>query len=252
MHHDRSIDHPIVVLRFADLPQFLNTLNWKNLSFHHTRKCTESVALGQVLALPWAAPLLNWTTRLSDFGLVSSVVSIRLLFVFVSPSVFFHQFHTSSSTFLQSTRHLLAVNLFPLRNIARVHPPRSSDLANSFLKYRWTGSSPKPCCMVVPHVLFADDESRGDSICQFVCFLFHVIELYFDNFFFSSTIFLWSSTQTIESSRFRLTASSCPILPETFCQVLRKDKHKESKSEEGERGHREMMISIQTHYCCPT
>ena len=31
------------------------------------------------------------------------------------------------------------------QNIARVHPPRDSDLANSFLQYRWIGSSPKPC-----------------------------------------------------------------------------------------------------------
>ena len=54
-------------------------------------------------------------------------------------------------------------------------------------------------------------------------------------FHFSSTIFLWSSTQTIESSRFSLTASSCPILPVTFSHVLRKEgKHKESKNGEGE------------------
>ena len=37
-------------------------------------------------------------------------------------------------------------------------------------------------CMVVAHVLFVDDESRGDSICQFVCFLFHDMELSFTNF----------------------------------------------------------------------
>ena len=37
-------------------------------------------------------------------------------------------------------------------------------------------------CMVVAHVLFADDESRGDSIFQFACFLFHVMELSFSNF----------------------------------------------------------------------
>ena len=63
-------------------------------------------------------------------------------------------------------------------------------------------------------------------------------------FCFSSTIFfLWSSTQTIESSRFSLTASSCPILPVTFCHVLRKEgKHEENKS--GEKQHGEMMISI--------
>ena len=39
-------------------------------------------------------------------------------------------------------------------------------------------------CMVVAHVLFVDDESRGDSICQFVCFLFEGVELFFSNFLF--------------------------------------------------------------------
>ena len=81
-------------------------------------------------------------------------------------------------------RHILSDNLFPFQNIARVRPPRASDLENSFLKYRWTGSSPKPCCMVVPHVLFVDDESRGDCICQFACFLFHATELSFHIFLF--------------------------------------------------------------------
>ena len=63
------------------------------------------------------------------------------------------------------------------------------------------------------------------------------------NFCFSSTIFFWSSTQTIESSRFSFTASSCPMFPVIFCHVLRKEgKHEENKS--GERQHGEMMISI--------
>ena len=37
-------------------------------------------------------------------------------------------------------------------------------------------------CMVVAHVLFVDDESRGDSIFQFACFLFQAVELSFPNF----------------------------------------------------------------------
>ena len=37
-------------------------------------------------------------------------------------------------------------------------------------------------CMVVAHVLFADDESRGDSIFQFACFFFHVMEMSFTNY----------------------------------------------------------------------
>ena len=87
--------------------------------------------------------------------------------------------------------------------------------------------------MAVTHVLFADDESRGDSICQFACFLLKVVELPFHKIFFSSTIFLGSSTQTIEFSRFSFSSSSCPIFAATFCHVLRKEgKHKESKNGE--------------------
>ena len=41
---DRVIDHPFGLLHFAELPQFLNTPNWENLSLHHTLQCTESVA----------------------------------------------------------------------------------------------------------------------------------------------------------------------------------------------------------------
>ena len=64
LHHDRDNDHSIVVLHFAGhLPQFLNTLNSGNLSFHDKRQCTESVALRQVLAPPWAAPCAQWRTR---------------------------------------------------------------------------------------------------------------------------------------------------------------------------------------------
>ena len=50
LHHDRVIDHSIVVLHFSEPPQFLNPLNSGNLSFHHKRQCIESVARRQVLA----------------------------------------------------------------------------------------------------------------------------------------------------------------------------------------------------------
>ena len=59
---------------FSEPPQFLNTLYWENLSFHHKLQCTESVALRHVLAPPWAAPLVNWTTRF--LRLRSCLVSI--------------------------------------------------------------------------------------------------------------------------------------------------------------------------------
>ena len=62
----------------------------------------------------------------------------------------------------------------------------------------------------------------------------------------SSTIFfLSSSTQTIESSRFSLAASSCPTFPVTFWQVLRKRRVNIKRVKmERERKHGEMMISI--------
>ena len=60
MHHDRDIDHFFVVLRLADLPQFLNTLNSENLSLHHTRQCVESVATRQFSAHLCAAPCAKW------------------------------------------------------------------------------------------------------------------------------------------------------------------------------------------------
>ena len=67
----------------------------------------------------------------SDFGLVSSVFFIWPLFVSVSPSVLLHQSHTSSYR-VKPPRHPFSVNLVPFQNIARVHPLRCSDLANSF------------------------------------------------------------------------------------------------------------------------
>ena len=95
-HQDRDNDSSIVVLHFAGhLPQFLNTLNWGTLSFHDKRQCTESVALRQVLAPPWAAPCAKWRTRFLRLR-SRLVVFIWLLFVYDSPSVLFDHSHTSS------------------------------------------------------------------------------------------------------------------------------------------------------------
>ena len=87
MHHYRDIDHPIVVLHFADhLPLFLNTLNSENMSWHHTRQCIESVARRQFFFCTWAGPCAKWPTRL---------ITQRC----ASFSVLFHQSHTSPSLF---------------------------------------------------------------------------------------------------------------------------------------------------------
>ena len=45
MHHERDIDHPIDLLHFAQPPQCLNTVNWKDL-------VVASHTLSQVIAPP--------------------------------------------------------------------------------------------------------------------------------------------------------------------------------------------------------
>ena len=77
------------------------------------------------------------------------------------------------------------MNVVPLRNFARVHPPRTSEqqivssgIFGLVLRPSLVGFKLEPC-VVVTHVLFVDGESRGDSNCQFACFLFQVIELPF-------------------------------------------------------------------------
>ena len=95
--------------------------------------------------------------------------------------------------FVLTTTHLLSVILYPFQHIARVHPRRPSDLANSFfsivglvLRQSLVGHKLE-LFTVVPLVLFVVHESGGDSIKSLSCF---------------STIFLGSSTQTTWSSRF--------------------------------------------------
>ena len=151
--------------------------------------------------------------------------------MYVSPSVLFHQSHTSSS-------------LFYSQNIARVHPRRPCDLANSFfsivglvLRPSHVRNTLEPS-MAVTHVLFVDDESRGDSIFQFACFLFHVIELSFHKF-----LFLARPSFIFNTSRFSFTASSCPIFLVVCCRVLRKEStHKERKQKE--RKHEDIFQSF--------
>ena len=131
LHQDRDIDHFVGLLHFAgNLPQFLNTLNSGILSWHHTRQCTESVAPRQFSAPLWAAPCAQWPTRLtrlrSRLVRCFHLASFRVLFsIRALPSI--AQFIS-----FQTTTHLLSVILFPIQNIARVHPLRDSDLANSF------------------------------------------------------------------------------------------------------------------------
>ena len=94
LHHDSDIDHVFVVLRFAEPPQFLNTVNWWILSFgnalnpeHHDKFLHHFEST--------IGTLNNSVSKTSVLSL--SVVFIWRLFVSVSPSVLFHQSHTSSS-----------------------------------------------------------------------------------------------------------------------------------------------------------
>ena len=68
--------------------------------------------------------LVNWTTRFLRLHLAS----FRVRFSIRAPPSIPH-FIIS----FQPTPHPFSVNLVPFQNIARVHPPRFSDLANSFL-----------------------------------------------------------------------------------------------------------------------
>ena len=91
------IDHLVVALRFSELPQFQNTLNRGNLSFHH--KLQNELNLWHYDRFLHHLEQHHWWIEqldFSDFGLVSSVFFIWLLFVSVSPSVLLHHSHTSS------------------------------------------------------------------------------------------------------------------------------------------------------------
>ena len=129
LHHEKDIDRFIVVLRFSEPPQFLNTLFWGNLSFHH--KLQNELNLWHYDRFLHHLEQHHWwieQLHFSDFGLVSSVFFIWLLFVSVFPSV------SSINPTLHhlSNRHLIFVQWILFQNIAMVHPPRFSDLANSF------------------------------------------------------------------------------------------------------------------------
>ena len=145
------------------------------------RQRTESVALRQVLAPSWAAH--HWYTEqldLSDFGLVSSVVFIWRLFVSVSPSVLFRQSHTSSSL---PNPHLIFIPWIYFHSKGASTSPQWSGKFFPLVSLDWffaqaLSDTSLGFVWAVTHVLFVDDESRGDSICQFACFFFQVISCF--------------------------------------------------------------------------
>ena len=155
----------------------------RNLSFHDKRQCIESVALRP--APPWAAPLVKLNNSTSQTS-----VSSRLCFYLASLRVRFSiralpsipQFIIS----FQTTHHLLSKNLFPLQK----HCKGASTSPWWFGKFVFLVSLDWFFAQAMWEIRFSlvwqslmyssvDDESRGDSIFQFACFLFHVIELVF-------------------------------------------------------------------------
>ena len=122
----------------------------------------------------------------SNYGLVSSVVFIWLLFVYVSFSVLFHQSHTSSSLFNPLLIFFQWINIHSktLQGCIHLVPVIWQILPFSIVGLPGHVHNKFEPCVVVAHVLFVDDESRGDSIFQFACFLFQAVELSFTNFFF--------------------------------------------------------------------
>ena len=211
----------------------------------------------------------------SDFGLVSSAVFMWLLFVYVSPSVFFHHptfhlilIHTSSS-FSESV--VIPKHCKLCIYLATVFwQILSCSIVGLVLRRGFVGHNLE-LFTVVTHVLFVDDESRGDSTCQFACFLFQVIELPFLHFFVARSS-LDLRHRPVKSSRFSFSASSCPIFPITFCHLLKKEGQTLRESKWREREHKEMMLSThsrgvpwaacvthtqvtqsqETHYWCQT
>ena len=196
-HHDRDIDHSIVVLYFArHLPQFLNTLNWGNLSCHDKRQYTESVAPRQFSAHLWVTLCAKLPTRFTklrsrlvrnyhfaSFRVRFSIRALPSIPEFIISFLFHHSSSFSDSISFQNIARVIhrATVIWQILSCSIVGLVlRPSHVRNTL-----------ELCMAVAHVLFVDDESRGDSIFQFACFLFHVIELSFHKFFVFSTTFFF-------------------------------------------------------------
>ena len=99
--------------------------------------------------------------------------------------------------------------------------------------------------MVVLHVLFVVDESRGDFICHFACLLFQVMELLFHKFF----VFLARSSLDLRHRPSDLLGSAPPPqVAQSFCQPfatsrVKRVNMKRMKKTEKEK-HKEMTTSL--------
>ena len=117
--------------------------------------------------------------------------------------------------------------------------------------------------MVVLHVLFVDDESRGDSICHFACLLFQVMKLPFHNFLF----FLARSSLDRHRPFDPVGSASPPQVAQSFRQPFATSRVKSvniKRFKKTERKHKEMPSqadvprpvcvtqSQETHHCFQT
>ena len=149
-----------------------------------------------------------------DFS--ASVVFMWFLFVFVSPSVLFHQSHTSSVLFVTHSSSSFSESLSIPKHCEgeSTSSQSSGKFFPSVLRPSLAGHKLEPF-MVVPHVLFVVDESRGDSICQFACFLFQDTGLLSTVFVFLARFFL-----DLRHRPFDPLGSASPQVAQSFRQLF--------------------------------
>ena len=132
LHHEKDIDHLIVVLRF-----------FRNLIF--------------------SCPFLHLCFSITP----------TLLHIVSNHRIILFQWILFHSKTLQGCVHFAPVvwQILSFRIVVPVlHPSH-------------VGHKLEPC-VVITHMLFVVDESRGDSICHLACLLFQVMELLFRKFLF--------------------------------------------------------------------
>ena len=191
---------------------------------HSITNCTESVALRQVLAPPWAAPLLNWTTRFirlrSCLVRIFHLASFRVRFSICAlpsiPHFIISCQTTASSCFNESCsipEHCKGApnslqwfgKFFPFVSLYRFFAQALLDSSLSLSWWSFMCSS-----LLTRAAVTLSATLLGFSSKSWSCL----------STFFSSTIFLGSSTQTIWSSGFSFSVSGCRKSFRQPCRIL--------------------------------
>ena len=198
---------------FSELPQFHNTLNRGNLSFHHKRQ------------MYWicGTTTRSCTTLSSTIGKLNNSISQTSFGLFSCP--FLHLCSSITPTF----HHIVLTTPSSSFSESCSIPKRCKGASTSlqwFGKFtphcRWTGSSPKLCwaqALTLSWWSFMCSSSltssRGDSICHLACLLFQVMKLLFHIFF----VFLARSSLDLRLRLFDpLGSSSPPQVAQSFRQ----------------------------------